>query len=91
MIVSDDMPQEVLDWVKAHAESVGDEVVAVNTIIIMYDAMDGDGDPYWNYRVMGETGSMRIAGMMELAKIRMLTAHIKQGLDQTQEDDDGEG
>lgn len=82
MIASDDMPQELLDWVKAHAQGVGDEVAAVSCIIVMYDAMDSDGDTYWNYSVMGENGAIRVTGLLELVKLRLLTPHIQQGLDQ---------
>lgn len=76
------MPEEILDWIKAHAESVGDNVAAINTVIIMYDAMDEDGQSFWNFRVMGDLMAIRVTGLLELVKLRLLTPHIRQGLDE---------
>lgn len=86
MIASDDMPEEVLQWIKEHSAKVGDDVIAVNTVIIMYDALDSEGDPYWNYRVMGDLRAIRVAGLLELVKLRLLTPHIRQGLEEGRDD-----
>lgn len=87
MIASEDMPEEVLNWIKEHAESVGDNVAAVNTVIIMYDALDEDGESYWNYRVMGDLRALRVTGLLELVKLRLLTPHIRQGLEENPDED----
>jgi ABC-type anion transport system duplicated permease subunit len=86
MILEGDIPDELATWIQQEAAKQGNDIAALNHVVVMYDYLDTDGDSNWNYHVRGDCRINRVIGLMEMVKIRMMTAFIRQGLEEDPED-----
>jgi hypothetical protein len=79
LILEDDIPPDLADWIQAECS---DNISALNQVVVMYEYLDEDGESNWNFHVRGDNRSTRIIGLMEVVKLRMLTPLIRAGLDE---------
>lgn len=78
MISHEVIPEAIGDWIKEHSLENEEDLVAINTAIIVYEGFSSSGEQIWSYEVICETGVMSSVGLLELTKNHMMAPEIEE-------------